>query len=196
MKALIAASAVALLALVGCGSSNARTYSIAYDGSASQNLPPSCFVNNTVPTQKVELTNERREIVFVIWDGTEGKQYLDISDKTWGGGTQKELGDADPVIIDGLIESTDGKVFSGTRTARTLPNPAAPNPNFSDTQVSTVTVTFDEIGNTAKGSIALKSDYTCTSCQNNGGKVNCSVQYPFSGRRVDYQNFAQVPNQF
>lgn len=190
MKVLIAAGAVALLALVGCGGSNARTYSIAYDSSAAQNLPPSCYLNNTVPNKKVELTNERQQLAFVIWDGTEGKQYLDISDKTW------QLGNAEPVIIEGLIESTDGKVFSGTRTARTLPDPGSANPNFSDTQVSTVTVSFDEIGGTAKGSIALKSDYTCTSCQNNGGKVNCSAQYTFSGRRVDYSNIAAVPNQF
>ena len=186
----IFAGVAALLALVGCGGANARTYSVAFDDSASQNLPPSCFVNNTVPTTKVELTNERQELVFVIWDGTEGKQYLDLSRKSWS------LGDAEDVIISGLVESTDGKVFSGTRTARTLPNPAAANPNFSDTQVSTVTVTFDEVGATAKGSIALKSDYTCTSCQNNGGKVNCSAQYTFSGRKVEYQNFSSVPNQF
>lgn len=186
-SSLIAAVGVFALALVGCGSSQARVYSIAYDSSPDQNLPPSCFDNNTVPTKKTEYSNERKQLQFVVWDGAEGKQFLDISDKVWN------LGDADPVIIDGLIESPDGKVFVGSRTARNLPPPGS---NSSDIQVSTVTVTFEEIGNTARGSLVVKSEYSCTGCPNNTRVATCSAQYTFSGRRAEYSNIAVTPNQF
>lgn len=186
MKAsLIAAAGVLALGLVGCGSSQSRVYTIAYDTSPTQNLPPSCYNNNTVPTQKVELNNERADMTFVIWDGAEGKQYLDLSVKSY------DLGDADPVIVDGLIESTDGKTFVGARTARNLPQPGSA---FSDTQVSTVTVNFEEIGNIAKGTLSVKSDYSCTSCPNNTRVATCSAQFAFNGRKVDYENISVVPN--
>ncbi|MFL5321347.1 MAG: hypothetical protein ACJ790_16930 [Myxococcaceae bacterium] len=187
MKALkIAAFAAVVAGLVGCGNSQARLYQLAIDASALGNLPPSCYANNTVPTNKTELTNYKGEDQWAIWDGPDGKQYLDM------GTTSFTLGNADPVVVTGVIESTDPKVFSGTRTDRTLPNPSAANPNFSDTQVGTVTVTFDDLGNTTKGTIQLKSEYTCTSCQNNGGKVNCSAQLAFTGRRIDYSNLNPV----
>lgn len=186
MKAsLIAAAGVLALGLVGCGNSQSRVYNVAFDNSPLQNLGPSCYDNNTVPTQKVELINERENMSMVIWDGTEGKQYLDLGVKRF------DLGDADPVIVDGLIESADGKSFVGSRTFRNLPQPGSA---FSDTQVSTVQVTFTEIGNTASGTLFVKSDYSCTSCPNNTRVATCSAQFAFNGRKVDYDNISVVPN--
>src|SRR5437764_12140786 len=98
-----AIAAVAVLGFLGCGNSQARVYRIAVDASALDNLPPSCYNNNTVPTTKTELTNEKGEITFTIWDGPDGKQYLETSANSF------TIGDADPVQIVGPIESTDSK---------------------------------------------------------------------------------------
>lgn len=182
----VAAFAAAVAGLVGCGNSQTRLYHVAVDTSPLGNLPPSCYTNNTVPNEKTELTNYKGETEWALWDGPDGKQYLDL------GSMSLKLGSADTIQVVGSIESTDPKVFSGTYTERQLPDPSSANPNFSSTLVQTVTVTFDEIGNTTKGSMSAKTDYTCTSCQNNNGHVPCSVSLNFAGRRIDYSNINAV----
>lgn len=186
MKAsLIAAAGVLALGLVGCGNSKARVYNFAFDRSPLQNLAASCYDNNEIPPTKVDLSNEREEMTIVIWDGAEGKKYLDLGIKEY------PLGDADPVIVDGLIESEDGKTFVGSRTFRNLQQPGS---GFSDLQVSTVNVTFEELGAVARGTLLVKSDYACTSCPTNTKIATCSAQFTLNGRQVDYENIAVVPN--
>lgn len=168
--AMFAALAVAF---VGCNN-QPLTYRIAIDASPLNSLPPSCYRNNYLNQDRTTTNNLREERQWVVWNGVENKQYLDI------GSMAVTLGHADPIDVGDLIEGSD-KVFSGQVVTQHLPEANG----YTNTKTTTLTVTFDDMGATAKGSIDATSLYTCTNCQNNDNKVSCQAKFNFTGRRVD-----------
>ena len=185
MKVLFAASAAVLF--LACNTGQPRIYKIAVDQSPILTLPPTCYSNNEIPggTIRYQETNLRQDMEWVIWDGVEGKQYLDLQ---MGGGSF-DLGDAAPITVAELIEGQDN-VFVGTRTTSRLPDAN----NYSYVRTRTVTVTFEDQGATPKGTIDLVSNYTCTNCAQGEteqpGNKNCSTRMNFVGHRVDTQRIS------
>ncbi len=176
-KVVLAAAALAVLA--GCGASQPRIYMISMDGSPLASLPPSCYLNNTVSTLREIGTNLREELQWVLWDGVENKQYLDI------GPFSVRLGQADQISVGSMIEGSD-KVFSGQLVEQKLPDP---NSQYTYTKTLSVIVSFNDLGASPVGSVDLSSQYTCTACTNNDNKVNCAAKLNFVGRRVDGTNY-------
>lgn len=185
VKVVIAA--VAGLVLLACNTGQPRIYKVAIDASPLGNLPATCYVNNELPNNQTRTTytNLRLEQEWVIWDGVENKQYLDM------GSVQFGLGDAAPVVVAELIEGTEN-VFSGSRTDTQLPDPNANN--HSSVRTRTVTVAFDDQGTTPTGTITVLSNYTCTNCFPNeteaDGNKSCTTQMKFVGHRVDTQRIS------
>ncbi len=173
----IAVVFAALVGAVGCNTGQPRTYRIAIDASPLGSLPPSCYRNNTVSTLRTIGTNLRAETQWVVWDGVENKQYLDI------GNFSVTMGDAERVDVGDMIEGQD-RVFSGQLVEQKLPDP---NSQYTYTKTLSLTISFEDMSATAKGTIDANSQYTCTSCVNNDNKVNCAVKLNFVGRRVDTQ---------
>src|SRR5579871_6789128 len=157
MKASKIALAVAGAALFGgCNNNPVTLYGIQVDESALQNLPPQCFVNNTVPPTKDINPNERPEIIWQLWSSA-SIYYLDVG--ALGKGVP--MGSADPVVVTGAITSTDGKVFDGKDTKQNLKGGANPPAGYSDSEVLEMNVQFQQTGGQPQGTINLTSAFTC-----------------------------------
>jgi hypothetical protein len=176
----VLSAAVAAVALLACNSGQPTTYRVAVDESPRLALPPTCFANNEIPggTERSTVNNLRTEYNWNLWDGVDGKQYLDLGTASF------PLGHAAPITIDDLIEGSDN-VFVGTRTTTRLPD----TNNYSNVRTRTVTVTFENQGTSPTGTIDLVSNYTCTNCQQGEteqvGNKNCSTRLNWQARRID-----------
>lgn len=178
--------AVIAAGLLACGGGQPRIYRIAVDPSPLGSLPPSCYQNNAVSTMRVIGTNLREETQWVIWDGVDGRQYLDL-----GNGFEIPLGDAEPVGFNGVIEGKD-KVFSGQLVQQKLPDPGS---QYTFTRTLSLVVTFTDMGGTAQGKVDASSQYTCTACTNNDNQVNCASSLTFVGRQIEADNLVGYSNQ-
>lgn len=185
---MVLVSAVAAAAFLGCNGGQPRIYHVAIDKTPLLSLPQTCYSNNQIEggSTRTTLTNWRDEAEWVIWDGTDGKQYLDM-----GSSTQFDLGDAESISVIGLIEGQDD-TFVGTRTATRLPDNSGNN--YSNVRTKTITVKFDNQGAAPTGTLDLVSNYTCTNCADGEtefpGNKTCNTRLNFSARRVDTQRIS------
>ncbi|HYO55700.1 hypothetical protein [Archangium sp.] len=170
---LWAVAAVMAGGLMGCGE-QPRYYRVAIDRSPLNNLPTSCYRPGTVPTD--DKTNNVVDVgQWIIWDGVEGRQYLQVGDIDY------ELGDAQVRIVQGdAIVSTEGDkpTFVVERTQT--------NPN----RTSRATYTFNKLGNTLEGTLVLS--HACSG--GTGCDPNCEASLGFVGRRLDVEPTLQVGN--
>jgi hypothetical protein len=180
-RSLLALAALPLAA--GCGPSQARVYRLAVDPSVLLNLPTTCYRNNATQYDKTTWTNYKLQYDVAIWDGVDGKSYLDMGQQTFN------LGNAVPVKVIAPIEGA-ANVYTATVKSETI---AAPNDPFTDIATQTITVAFTEVGAAARGTITLRSEYSCTNCSNNNAQVaKCEAALNFTGRRIDYGNISTV----
>lgn len=194
LRKLIAAAV--LVGAVGCNNGQPRLYLIAVDltNQRRENLGQNCFVTPPDPSNITRSTyqNVKNEYEWAVWDGVDGKQYLDGANRgtdgtgdpgPWG------LGDSPPISLDyELIESQEAnRIFLGTKTISV----ASSNPNFVATRVHTIRATFEELGATTRGSLDLDTRYSCSGAcptiapPDTGNQVSCSASLPFTGRRID-----------
>jgi len=154
------------LAAFSCGGGQPRYYRVAINRSALENLPASCYAGGVVPSTTDKSTNVVEVQQWSIWDGTDGKLYLVIGDLS--GFT---LGNAERVRISG--EAIEGGPTSFTAVREQV--------SSQRTLKTTATISFTELGGTAKGILSLNSEMTCTNC----GTPTCGVTLPFSGRKLE-----------
>lgn len=188
MHRLIAASfAVLAVGLLGCNSGQPRAYRIAVNRAGLQNLASSCYVDNKPDENKVMTTNLMSEQQWVVWDGPDGKQYLDV------GAYAEVLGHAGVVSLAGdVIEGTE-KVFAGTRVVQTVFTNPFNNNKETRTDTHLITVTFEDMGFSPKGSIDLTLNHACVGCST--VQPSCTARLTFTGRRVDASNMAVQVNE-
>ncbi|MBM4378280.1 MAG: hypothetical protein FJ086_03115 [Deltaproteobacteria bacterium] len=169
--------------IAGCGGSQARVYRIALDPSPLNNLPTTCYRNNATQYEKTTLSNYKVQFDISVLDSVDGKSILDMGKQTF------YLGQAAPVVLEGPIEGS-ANIYTASVKKETL---AAPNDPFTDVQTTVVTVSFTELGAVARGTLALRSEYSCTNCTNNNNKVaKCEVSLPFTGRQLAYTNQSTI----
>ena len=175
--------ALAVLPLVaGCGPSQARVYRLAVDPSVLLNLPTTCYRNNATQYDKSTWTNYKLQYDIAIWDGVDGKSYLDMGQQSFN------LGDARRIQVVAPIEGA-ANVYTASVKDETL----APSNSATEISTQTITVAFTELGATARGTITLRSEYSCTNCSNNNGQVaKCEAALAFTGRKIDYGNISTV----
>jgi hypothetical protein len=178
------------LALCACNSGQPRIYRIAMDLTPATDIhEPTCFKNNQVPSSNVtdNKTNLYAEEQWVIWDATSSemdpspKQFLDLGHQAF------KLGDSPAVDFDDVIGTTVTGTFNGRRTrSNSVPN------QYVQTRQTTLTVKLSDSGASPTGTMTIASEYACVT---QGGTCpledfvadprNCSVDIPFSARRID-----------
>jgi len=173
----------ALPLVAGCGGSQARIYRIALDPAPLNNLPTTCYRNNATQYDKTTWSNYKVQFDVSVLDSVDGKSILDMGKQTF------YLGQATPVVVEAPIEGS-GNIYTASVKEETL---AAPNDPFTDIKTTVVTVSFTELGAVARGTLALRSEYSCTNCSNNNNQVaKCEVSLPFTGRQLAYTNQSAV----
>lgn len=160
-------AALAVIGLAACGSNQPKLYRIALDRTPERTInEPSCFVDGMAPNNGAGTSelNYRQDAQWLIWDGVEGKQYLDV------GTLQFKLGHAPTIDINDMIEGAD-KTFAAQRTVTT------PRGFYSETRQTLITVAFSDLGNSPTGTVVLKAIYSC-----NPGSQLCPVPNPAPDR--------------
>lgn len=179
MKKIILA-ALATLTLAACGGSNPRVYLVAVDQQAIApgTAPTSCNNDQVSPTKDV-YTNLRAGTEWELWDGVDGKQFLDIG-ATFTGLTGM-----------GLIEG-DGKDFNGTYQS-TFIDPDKNGNTYTTNQ--NVAINFSELGAAAQGTVSRSVTRTCSFadqgfCDGTNTKAfSCAYgAQPIVGRQVAVDN--------
>jgi hypothetical protein len=171
--------------LTGCNAGQPRLWRVAIDMSPVKFLAdPTCYKGSTVPpglTLSSE-TNYREQADWVMWDGPNGDQYLDIGHKSFN------LGNAPTINVVDLIEGTASqRIFSAQKTVVTK----YPGVDANESRQTQVVVTFSDYGATPTGTIALTAQYNClnagANCPNpnlQSDSVSCRTQVTFEGRQI------------
>ena len=158
---LVALGAISLLSLLGCNQGQPRIYRVAVDVTPVRTIAvPSCFRNNNLPAGRGNITeqNYRAEDEWVIWNGTDTTEYLDLGTQTFN------LGDAPTIRVSDLIEGTD-KTFSALRNEQ---KPIADQ--YTEARQTQISVKFNDYSFSPTGTIALNAQYACIK-----GRADCPV---------------------
>lgn len=190
---LVLLGALSLLGLVGCNGGQPRIYRVAIDKTPIRTIAdPSCFRGNILPSGRGQLSevNFREEDEWVIWDGVEGKQYLDLGTQSY------KLGDSPEIRVADLIEGSD-KVFSAQR------NEVKPFPGVEATESrqTQIVVTWNDYSFAPTGTIQLTAQYACVAgreqCPNPNptpDSVSCRSQLNFTARRIEASHITAYNN--
>jgi len=168
----IALAAVAALALAACGPDE-TIYRIAVDKTPLTQLPGTCYTSGAAPTDLTTTTGLFDDLTWSFFSGSGSNQYLDIGTNF---GNAYRLGDAPRVSFSGLVQGQN-KVFSASSSQLTQPGGVA------RTDAHDLTVTFTDLGVTAKGTVLLRSTVTCTGC----GAPSCEATLNFDGHQIQTQ---------
>ena len=194
----VALGALSLLTLVGCNQGQPRLYRVAIDATPIRTISsPSCFRNNNLPAGRGNRTeqNYRLEDEWVIWNGTEQTEYLDL-------GTQSfDLGDSPTIRVTDLIEGTD-KSFSALRNEQ---KPV--DDKWTEARQTQISVKFNDYSFSPTGAIALNSQYACiknrVGCPGTENTPNdlappdaasCNISLNFVARNIDAQRITAYNN--
>ncbi len=188
-------AAFAALAVSACNPGQPRIWRVAFDASAIESLSvPTCYIGQRIPTFRTQQQNYRRDADWIIWDGVDGKQFLDLGNPTF------KLGDSPVLNVEDVVEG-DGS--TRTFTAQRIRIQAGPTQRAKiaqETRTSTVVVTWDDYNPAARGTVRLRSEYACQDVGVNLDQqcprpermeqpavdgVSCEVTLPFVARRID-----------
>lgn len=190
---LVALSALSLLSLVGCLQGQPRIYRVAIDETPVRTIAvPSCFRNNNLPAGRGNITeqNYRSEDEWVVWNGVDQTEYLDLGTKSWN------LGDSPTIRVSDLIEGTD-KTFSALRNEQ---KPIADQ--YTEARQTQVSVKFTDYSAVPVGTISLNSQYACIKGRNDcpvgdlspQDAASCTSSLNFTARRIDAQQLTAYNN--
>ncbi len=171
---LCAVSAVLAMGLMGCGE-QPQYYRVSIDRSPLGNVPSSCYSSGTAPSPNDRTTNIVDVAQWVIWDGVDGQKYLQVGDINYA------LGDArvDIDVGDAIVSTEGDKPTFTVERMQTGPN-----------RVSRATFTFDKLGDTLQGKLALSYECTgTTTCP-----PACNTSLDFVGRRLTAEPMVVVTN--
>jgi hypothetical protein len=189
---LVALCALVGLGLTGCNFGQPRIYRVAIDETPMRTIAvPSCFRNNNLPADRgnISETNYRKENEWVIWNGIDQTEYLDIGEQNY------KLGDAPIIEVRDLIEGSE-RSFSALR------NEQKPIEDFyTEARQTRIDVKFDDYSFAPKGSITLTSQYACAKIRNDCPVTNappdaasCSAVLNFVARRIEAQHMTLYNN--
>jgi hypothetical protein len=174
-----AVASVVVGGLLGCGGPQPTIYRVAVDRLSQDKVATTCYRPGSAPTTTPDRTsNMIDQEQWVIWEGIDGLRYLDV-----GGNINYGLGQAERVDIDGeaIVDANtedDANVFT-TERVRT--------DSATEVYTTSATYTFEELGKTIKGTLALRSNCAGADC---GGIPSCDVTLNFSGRQIDTDQFS------
>ena len=190
---LAALGALSLLSLAGCLQGQPRIYRVAVDATPVRTIAvPSCFRNNNLPAGRGNITeqNYRQEDEWVIWNGVDQVEFLDLGTQTFN------LGDSPTIRVSDLIEGTE-KTFSALR------NEQKPiGDMYTEARQTQISVKFNDYSAVPTGTIALNAQYACIKGRNDcpvgdaspQDAASCSSSLNFVARRIDVQQLTAYNN--
>jgi hypothetical protein len=157
--------------LMGCGGSQPAIYRVAIERLTSANVPNTCYRTGQAPTTTPDkTTNVFDEEQWVYWEGVDDQAYLDT------GAINYDMAQAQTVSIPGDSiqggEDGDQQVFRAERVQ---------TDSVNEVYTTSATYAIDELGETLKGTLTLRSACVGTDC---GGTPTCEVSLAFSGRKI------------
>lgn len=175
-----------VLALSACNAGQPRVYTVAVNLSPLLSINDArCYRGGNLPTNRATVNQAKyfADTQWIIWDGIEGNQYLDVGSLTF------KLGDSPTIEVSDLIEGAAG-AFAGQRQ---VVEPLQGAQNTSEQRSTSVGVTFDNLGASPTGSMRLTSAYACAgqNCPMNNPSpdaAQCEATIGFIARRVDVSN--------
>jgi hypothetical protein len=181
---LVALGALSLLSLAGCLQGQPRLYRVAVDATPVRTIAvPSCFRNNNLPAGRGNITeqNYRSEDEWVIWNGVDQVEYLDLGNQTFS------LGDAPTITVADLIEGTE-KTFSALRNVQ---KPIGDQ--YVEARQTQISVKFNDYSAVPVGTISLNAQYACIKARADcpvgdaspQDAASCSSSLSFVARRID-----------
>lgn len=190
---VVALGALALVSFAGCLQGQPRLYRVAVDATPVRTIAvPSCFRNNNLPAGRGNITeqNYRQEDEWVIWNGVDQVEYLDLGTQTFN------LGDSPTIRVSDLIEGTE-KTFSALRNEQ---KPIADQ--YTEARQTQISVKFNDYSAVPTGTIALNAQYACikgrADCPVGDASpqdaASCSSSLNFVARRIDVQQITAYNN--
>jgi hypothetical protein len=190
---VVALGALALISFAGCLQGQPRLYRVAVDATPVRTIAvPSCFRNNNLPAGRGNISeqNYRQEDEWVIWNGTDQTEYLDLGTQAYN------LGDSPTIRVNDLIEGTE-KTFSASRTEQ---KPIADQ--YTEARQTSISVKFNDYSAVPTGAITLNSQYACikgrADCPVGDASpqdaASCSTVINFVARRIDVQQITAYNN--
>lgn len=162
-----AVAVVAASSLLGCNSSQPSIYRVA----VSQLVAPNtCY--RTAPTGTPDTTtNLVDEKQWVIWEGVDDKFYLEPGTISYSLGEARGISISTDAIEGGKNDNKQ-YVFTTSRTQTVSAN---------EVYTTSATYTFDDLGKTLTGTLALHSNCAGSNCNST---PTCDVSLTFSGRQL------------
>jgi hypothetical protein len=190
---LVALGALSLLSLVGCNQGQPRIYRVAIDETPMRTITtPVCFRNSAIPNGASSTTeqNYRTEEEWVIWNGVEQTEYLDIGKQTY------TLGDAPTIDVSDIIEGSE-KSFSALRNVQ-----KANGDQYTEGRRTQIAVKFNDYSFAPTGTVSLSAEYACAKGRANcpqgvdapDDAASCTAQLAFVARRIDVQQLTAYTN--
>jgi hypothetical protein len=167
---------VAASSLLGCGNSQPSVYRVAVEPVV---IPSTCYrtAPSGTPDTTTNLVDEKQ---WVIWEGVDNKFYLEPGNISYSLGEAQRINISTDAIEGG--KSDKQYVFSATRTQTVSAN---------EVYTTSAIYTFDELGKTLKGTLALHSNCAGSNCNST---PTCDVTTNFSGREINADRSIQYGN--
>lgn len=190
---VVALGALALISFAGCLQGQPRLYRVALDETPVRTVnTPTCFRNSELPANRNNIVeqNYRSEDEWVIWNGVDQTEYLDLGSQAW------KLGDAPEILVTDLIQGMD-KAFSA---ARNVQSPISDQ--YIELRQTTVAVRFNDYSAAPTGTVSLTSQYACTKARGEcpqgtavaNDAASCTASLNFVARRIDVQQSTAYKN--
>ncbi len=190
---LAALGALSLISLAGCLQGQPRLYRVALDETPVLTVnTPTCFRNSELPQGRNNTTeqNYRSEDEWVIWNGVDQTEYLDLGTQAW------TLGNAPTIRVTDLIEGTN-KVFNASRNVQT-----PVSDQYLELRQTTVSATFDDYSAVPVGTVSLNAQFACTKVRGDcptglnlaQDAASCTANLKFVARRIDVQQLTAYNN--
>jgi hypothetical protein len=188
MRRLAILSGLVGLLLTGCNAGQPRIFRVALDTGPVKGLQdPQCFHGNMPNLSTiVQDTSLIAELNWVVWDGADQKQFLDMGTESFS------LADAPTIVVDEMIVG-GSNTFSGTRVQQD-------RNGIIELQTTTVTAAFSDLGPTPTGTLDLDAKYQCQDgdsshkCPSEPNKRSCHTQLNFWARKVDVSQTTAYSN--
>ena len=176
---LVALGALSLLSLVGCNQGQPRIYRVAVDATPVRTIAvPSCFRNNNLPAGRGNITeqNYRSEDEWVIWNGIDQTEYLDLGTQTFEPRRRAHH----------PRQRTSSK--APTRPSRRCATSRSRSPTSTPRRARRRSrVKFNDYSFSPTGTIALNAQYACIK-----GRADCPVGRRLAPGRRELQLVAQL----
>jgi hypothetical protein len=191
----LGAALLSVVGLMGCGGGAPRTYLVTFDTQSLQDglVTEACVGSPALEPFSTTLNGARVLSTWQVWEGPEGQRFLDVGElSAWLEPAMPNGGSVPSAGVSVIESGKDGLSFVSDIT-KTYTQPEAASNTL--TNQSRVTVSFEQLGASGRGSVRLERRSTCAGaeafCQGHAESECVLGPIPFSAREVPVERVAQ-----